>query len=158
MDNDSVYQTPKSDLETEHGETLEYAGFWVRAFASIIDTILILLVTWPLLTAIYGTSYWESEATVNGAWDVVLTYLAPAVAVIVFWIYKSATPGKMVLGLKVISLGDSEKLSVGQSIGRYLAYYLAMIPFFLGFIWVAFDPRKQGWHDKLAKTVVVKVR
>lgn len=41
-------------------------------------------------------------------------------------------------------------------IGRYLAYYVSLIPFGLGFIWVAFDGRKQGWHDKLAGTVVVR--
>ena len=45
-------------------------------------------------------------------------------------------------------------LSVGQSIGRYFGYYVSTIPLLLGLIWVAFDSRKQGWHDKLAGTVV----
>jgi len=45
-----------------------------------------------------------------------------------------------------------------QLIGRYLGYYVSTIPFCLGLIWVAFDPRKQGWHDKLAGTVVVRPR
>ena len=51
-----------------------------------------------------------------------LVWLAPAVATVLFWMYRQATPGKMALGL----------------------------------LWVAFDPRKQGWHDKLAHTVVVR--
>lgn len=72
------------------------------------------------------------------------------------WLYKSATPGKMLFGLKIVGLGSEPNLSVGKSIGRYFAYYLSMLVLFHGFIWVAFDPRKQGWHDKLANTVVVK--
>ena len=49
-------------------------------------------------------------------------------------------------------------MSVGQSIGRYLAYFLSTLPFGLGLLWVAWDPKKQGWHDKLAGTVVVRAR
>jgi uncharacterized RDD family membrane protein YckC len=41
-------------------------------------------------------------------------------------------------------------------VGRYFAYFLSTIPLGLGLIWVAFDKRKQGWHDKLAGTVVIK--
>jgi uncharacterized RDD family membrane protein YckC len=48
--------------------------------------------------------------------------------------------------------------STGQLVGRYLAYYVSIIPFMAGILWVAFDPRKQGWHDKLAGTVVVRPR
>ena len=47
-------------------------------------------------------------------------------------------------------------LTWGQSVGRYLGYFLATLPLGLGLIWVAFDKKKQGWHDKLAHTVVVK--
>jgi uncharacterized RDD family membrane protein YckC len=50
------------------------------------------------------------------------------------------------------------KPSNGQLIGRYLSYYLSSIVLLLGFIWVGFDPRKQGWHDKLAGTLVVRSR
>lgn len=46
--------------------------------------------------------------------------------------------------------------SPAQLVGRYLAYYMSMRPLGLGLIWVVFDKRKQGWHDKLAGTVVVK--
>ena len=48
------------------------------------------------------------------------------------------------------------KPSTGQFIGRYLCYYLSSLLLGLGFIWVAFDSRKQGWHDKLAGTLVVR--
>ena len=49
-----------------------------------------------------------------------------------------------------------QALSKPQALGRYLAYYLAILPLMLGIVWVAFDRRKQGWHDKLAGTVVLR--
>jgi len=154
----NVYQTPTSELDQGDQDELIFAGFWVRVGASIIDTVLILLITLPLVTAIYGKEYWLSESLVNGVWDFLISYILPAVVVILFWLYKSATPGKMMLRLEVISLGKTKKLSVGQSIGRYIAYYPSMLVFLIGIIWVAFDKRKQGWHDKLANTAVVKKR
>ena len=134
----------------------EYAGFWIRVGASIIDSILILIIIIPLLTFIYGEEYWLSESFVQGTWDVLLNYILPAIAVIIFWIYRSATPGKMVLGLTIVDAQTGAKPTTGQFIGRYLGYYVSTIPLFLGFIWVGIDKRKQGWHDKLAGTVVIR--
>jgi len=134
----------------------EYAGFWIRTWASIIDTVLILLIIWPILTSIYGVEYWQSTSFVQGTWDVLLNYILPAIAVIVFWSYKSATPGKMLTNLTIVDAKSGGKPSTGQLIGRYLGYYVSMLPLFLGIIWVGIDKRKQGWHDKLAGTVVIK--
>ena len=133
-----------------------YAGFWIRVGASLIDTILIMVLTFPIATAIYGEAYWDSESLVAGLWDVVLSYILPAITVIVFWVYKSATPGKMITNLIIVDAETGGKPSTGQFVGRYFAYYLSAIPLLLGFIWVAFDKRKQGWHDKLAGTVVIR--
>ena len=137
-------------------QEVKYAGFWIRVGASIIDSILILIIIAPLLTFIYGEEYWVSESFIQGTWDVLLNYLLPAIAIIIFWIYRSATPGKMVLGLTIVDAQTGGKPSTGQFIGRYLGYYVSMIPLFLGFIWVGIDKRKQGWHDKLAGTVVIR--
>lgn len=134
----------------------EYAGFWIRTGAAIIDSILMMIIIFPILTVIYGTSYWESELFVQGFWDVLFNYILPAIAVIVFWVYKSATPGKMATKLTIVDAKTGGKPSTGQFIGRYLGYYVSMIPLFLGIIWVGIDKRKQGWHDKLAGTVVIK--
>lgn len=133
-----------------------YAGFWIRTVAALIDTIFIVIVVLPLLTIIYGTGYWDSESPVEGVWDVLFNYLFPAIVVIVFWVYKSATPGKILTKLTIVDAKTGGKPSTGQFIGRYLGYFVSTIPFFLGIIWVAFDRRKQGWHDKLAGTVVIK--
>ena len=62
----------------------------------------------------------------------------------------------MAISARVVDAKTGGRLTVGQSIGRYLGYFVSTIPFGLGLLWVAFDPKKQGWHDKLAGTVVVR--
>lgn len=139
---------------------IQYVGFWWRVLASMIDSVLVLMIIMPLLVAIYGTEYFslESAGSSSGLWDFLLSWIFPAIAVIVFWIYRSATPGKMAVNAKIVDAKTGGKPSAGQLIGRYLAYYISILPLMLGFIWIAIDPRKQGWHDKLAGTVVVKGR
>jgi uncharacterized RDD family membrane protein YckC len=134
----------------------KYAGFWIRTGAAIIDTLLIMVVSLPLLVAIYGWAYFDSAGLAAGPADFLITWVLPAVAVIAFWIIKQATPGKMAVSTRIVDAETGEPASSGQLIGRYFAYFAACIPFGLGILWVAFDRRKQGWHDKLAGTVVVR--
>ena len=139
-------------------EQFEYVGFWRRAGATIIDTLILLVIIIPLLLAVYGKEYFDSTETIQGPADIFLNYVLPAIAVILFWVYKSATPGKMVISAKIVDAKTGNKPSTGQFIGRYFAYILSSLPLGLGFIWIAFDKKKQGWHDKLADTVVVRKR
>lgn len=140
-------------------QEFQYVGFWVRTLAAIIDTILIVLVTFPLLITVYGWAYFDATQTglFAGAADIVITWGLPPLAIITFWIIKQATPGKMMVSAKIVDAKTGEPASTGQLIGRYFAYYLSMLPLFLGIIWVGIDKRKQGWHDKLAGTLVIKV-
>ena len=142
---------------------LEYVGFWARAGATIIDTVLILMVTTPLMLAfhgdsywVYSDSYWVYTALTEGPVGFLVTWVLPAIAVIIFWMTKQATPGKMVISATIVDADSGKAPTTGQLIGRYLAYYVSSIPLGLGFLWVAFDRKKQGWHDKLAGTVVVR--
>ncbi|HEY0663859.1 MAG TPA: RDD family protein, partial [Thiobacillaceae bacterium] len=130
--------------------------FWARVGATIIDTLLIMCVTLPLLVAIYGWAYVDSEDFVAGPADAVISWLLPALAVILFWLKKQATPGKMAVSARVVDAATGNTMSVGQSIGRYLAYIVSTLPLGLGLFWVAWDAKKQGWHDKIAGTVVVR--
>lgn len=139
-------------------EDLEYVGFWPRVGAALIDTLLLLCITVPLVTSIYGRQYWSSTDWIHGPADFLINWLLPAVAVVLFWVYRQATPGKIAVGARIVDARTGDKPGTGQLVGRYLAYYVSIIPFMLGILWVAFDPRKQGWHDKLAGTVVVRTR
>ena len=84
--------------------------------------------------------------------------MLPAVAVVLFWVYRQATPGKIAIGARIVDAESGEKPGTWQCVVRYVGYYAAMLPLMVGILWVAFDPRKQGWHDKLAGTVVVRTR
>lgn len=75
---------------------------------------------------------------------------------IAFWLYKLATPGKMAIGATIVDARTGRRPSAGQLVIRYFGYIVSTLPLGLGLIWVAFDSRKQGWHDKLAGTVVVR--
>ena len=134
----------------------EYAGFWIRVGAALIDTVIFLIVIMIPLSIIYGQQYWQGTHYIYGFWDVILGYVVPIVATVWFWLRFMGTPGKMALKLRIVDSRTGNKLSVGQAIGRYFAYILSILPFGLGFIWVGIDRRKQGWHDKLAGTVVIR--
>ncbi len=146
---------------------MTYAGFWIRVGASIIDTIIMFILFIPLAMMIYNVNYVSREMSTNnmssysGYFHVdttggfLLNYVLPAVAVMVFWLYKSATLGKLLLKLKIVDAKTGNKPTILQFVIRYLGYFLSSI-FFLGFIWIAFDRKKQGFHDKIAGTVVVK--
>ena len=139
-------------------ENLEYVGFWPRVGASLIDTLLLLIILLPLVHVVYGPSYWVSDSFIQGPFDFLINYVLPAIAVISFWIARQATPGKMAIGAKIVDAKTGNPASTGQLVGRYLGYYVSSIPLFLGIFWVAFDDKKQGWHDKLAGTFVVRAK
>ena len=136
---------------------VEYAGFWIRVWASLIDSLLLSVIIGPLLWAIYGKGYFTGQFTglVAGPADLLLSWVLPAVAAILFWLARQATPGKMVVGATIVDAASGGPLSPRQSLLRYLGYYLSLLPLGLGFFWIAWDDRKQGWHDKLAGTLVV---
>ena len=141
-------------------DELEYAGFWIRVWATVIDCVLILALTAPLLVMIYGWGYFTEPADklVRGPAEFLINYVLPGIAVIVFWVSRQATPGKMAISARIVDARTGEPPSTAQCIGRYFAYIVSMLPLGAGLVWVAFDRRKQAWHDKLAGTVVVRPR
>ena len=92
----------------------------------------------------------------EGKIDFLVSWVFPTVATILFWLRKRATPGKMAISAQVVDAATGDTITLGQALLRYVGYCVSIIPFGLGIIWVAFDSRKQGWHDKIAGTVVVK--
>lgn len=127
----------------------EYAGFWIRFIAALIDLVLIAALLGPITIALTGKG---PTLTEGGLFN----FLVPAVAIIAFWNWKSATPGKMLLRLEIVDAGTLGKPALSQWLLRYLGYVLSAIVLMLGFIWIGFDDRKQGWHDKIATTLVVR--
>ncbi len=151
-------------------DKVRYAGFWIRFVASVIDTILVSLIVGPLLWKIYGSAYFQDYVDLlqgridlaadrpmfAGPADMLVSLVLPAIGIVIFWIARQATPGKMALSLRIVDANTHAPLSRVQAIVRYLGYYVSMLGLMLGFLWIAFDPRKQGWHDKMARTVVIR--
>jgi uncharacterized RDD family membrane protein YckC len=134
---------------------VEYAGFWIRFLASVLDSVLLILVLVPLLMIFYGPGVLLSAESPGLAYDVI-NYGLPIIAVIIFWQYRSATPGKLMMGIYIVDEKTLGHPPFGRLVLRYFGYYVSILPMLLGFIWVAFDKRKQGFHDKIARTLVVK--
>ena len=141
-------------IDSDH--RVQYVGFWLRFGASVIDSIILIMFTYPFLFLIYGSQYFDSAESVQDFSDVIITYALPMLATILFWIYKSATPGKILLQAKIVDEITGNKPTVKQSIIRYFAYYVSLIPLGVGFFWIAWDDKKQGWHDKIAGTIVIR--
>jgi uncharacterized RDD family membrane protein YckC len=135
---------------------LEYVGFWARTGAAIIDVLLQLVITTPLTIAIYGSYTSPKGRMFQGPADVLINLVLPAAVVIAFWVYKGATPGKMAMSARVVDADTGEPMSGGQAALRYVGYFISILPLGVGYLWVGLDRRKQGWHDKIAGTVVVR--
>ena len=136
----------------------EYVGFWARFGAAIVDSILMAIILVPF-ARLFGVGMdIESAMRLDSPANILVNGVLPAIAVILFWMYRQATPGKMLIGAKIVDAKTLGKPSTGQMIGRYFAYYLSSIVLLLGFIWVGFDDRKQGWHDKVAGAELLRSR
>ena len=136
----------------------EYVGFWKRILAFFIDSVILGVLILGIALAVYGRQYMElSQGGKTLLFDVLVQGVLPAIAAILFWRYRGATPGKMLVSARIVDADTHAAPSTGKLIGRYFAYLVSIIPIFLGFLWIAFDKRKQGWHDKLAGTVVISV-
>lgn len=137
---------------------LEYVGFWPRLGAALIDAVLVLVLTFPLLSAIYGAGYWTSEKFIQGPADLLISWVLPAVASVWLWVATGQTPGKMAIGARIVDAETGHPISIGKAIARYLSYFISAIGLCIGYLWVGWDPKKQGWHDHIAGTVVVRKR
>lgn len=149
------YDDDFDDQDPDVGPPVEYAGFWIRFLASVLDSVLLLMVMVPLLLVFYGPGVLFATESPGLAYDLI-NYVLPIVAVVIFWQYRSATPGKLMMGIYIVDADTFGHPPFGRLVLRYFGYYVSLLPVFLGFFWVAFDKRKQGFHDKIARTVVIR--
>lgn len=140
---------------------VHYAGFWRRLAAVVIDIVILMPVLMLLLYFVYGVAYfeWAAERTdpfaVYGVGDAIIGNLLPVVLAAYFWMRHLGTPGKLLLGCHVVDAKSGAALSLRQSIFRNVGYLVSLFTLGLGFLWIAKDVRKQGFHDKIAGSVVV---
>lgn len=137
-----------------------YVGFWKRALATLVDCVLLVVLLTPVLLAVRArVSQGATDASLlPGPIDLLIELVVPAVLVITCWRFWGATPGKMLLGAKIVDEKTHAKPRLSQCITRYAGYFPATLLFGLGILAVAFDRHKQGWHDRMARTVVLSTR
>ena len=115
-----------SDVIENQGE-MEYAGFWIRLAAWLIDVVLLSIISWGIVNVAYFIGLW--------AW-------------------RGQTLGQMVANVKVVRT-DGKPVDLRTAVLRFLGYIVCVLTLGIGFLLVAFDNRKQGLHDKIAGTYVI---
>lgn len=137
---------------------VQYAGFWRRLLAFTVDAMAVSLVSSALALLLFGVEYYQALQTAAFSYDwrnLLMEQGLPALWAVSFWMLWMATPGKLLMDCQIVDERSGGKPRAGQYILRYLGYILSTLPLGLGFLWILFDKRKQGWHDKLSKTVVI---
>lgn len=136
---------------------LEYAGFWIRFGAALIDAIFLALILFIIRYDII-VKFMSSKLPLTPyiVLSALLVWIIHIAYFVIFWTWRGQTPGKMITGIKIIRT-DSSPLTRQYALRRYLGCIASTLILFIGFIWIAFDSRKQGLHDKLADTYVVKL-
>ena len=119
------------------------AGFWQRFGAALLDGIVVGIPFVILLLALKGVGY---------AIGIVLE--------IAYFTYfeggpNGQTPGKTMLSIRIISIDNAQPIGYQRGLIRALARIISTIPFYLGYIWMLWDPQRQTWHDKFARSIVV---
>jgi uncharacterized RDD family membrane protein YckC len=153
-------------MQSAANEDASYASFGDRFMAFVLDSIVQLPIVGPFLwfllrediRAFAGDPLLLAEkltASLASPLGRLILYGIPLIYSVLFWKFKSATPGKLLLDMKIVDATTGGKPSAGRFLLRYIGYIVCALSFCIGFFWIAFDKRRQGWHDKMANTIVV---
>ena len=164
----------KTSYPIPHMNGVEYAGFWRRLFAFVLDTVMLAVLFSPLKIFLLSDSktlqeiFFHNFQVPSDPWMPTIneiiheSWLGIATAFISFFYFASfessrlqATPGKLVIGIRVTdTLG--QRLSFWMAAGRYVSKYVSQLTLGIGYIMAAFTPKAQALHDELADTLVIK--
>lgn len=134
-----------------------YGGFWLRLCALIMDSALMFLVSGVVNVAL-GLKFFATSANPNPK-EILAVLITFSIQFLYFSLGQAlmnGTLGKRALGLVLLDAKDFEQISIGQAFGRSFMQFISFISFCLGYIWIGFHQKKQGWHDSVAGTIVVK--
>jgi uncharacterized RDD family membrane protein YckC len=159
----------------------KYAGFNRRMLAATIDSLIAAVTIGPLMDRVFRTKDMDmmavQEKIQNAANDheavrifmhalhesgavsnFVVQTLALTLATGICWHFWAATPGKMLLRMKVVDATTEAPINDAQIVLRLFGYIVSTLGLCVGFFWISFDKRRQGWHDKIADTVVISTK
>jgi uncharacterized RDD family membrane protein YckC len=159
------YQSPSPFARARQ---VGYGGFWIRFVAYLIDYFIVATPSWILLSfssAITGVDLFRPNnfsATdlSRGALLVILvTQLIVLIWDVGYFVYfwsNGGTLGMRLFKLRVVDAVTNRPIGIWRAFVRYVGFVIAFIPCSIGLIWAAFDGYKQGWHDKIANTIVLQ--
>ena len=132
---------------------LRFIAYLVDAFIMVMFGGIILLV----FGAIAGAAANDSSSIAGlsalaGFAGFLLVYL---IYLPWFWGHGGQTPGMMLFHVRVVRAVDGGPVKMGQAYVRLVGFWISAAVFYIGFLWILFDARRQGWHDKIAGTVVI---
>lgn len=167
---DGEEKAANTETETQSTSTSRYGSFWERLAAFLVDWFVIFVVIMMASFAIgfviglAGVLLGMNESKIDGLFND-YGYLFNLLGAVVAWLYYAgmecsihqATIGKKLLSMKVTGM-DGGKVTFARATGRHFAKAISSLTLFIGYIMIAFTQKKQGLHDILASTVVVKTR
>jgi uncharacterized RDD family membrane protein YckC len=128
-------------------------GVIVVVVTVVVDIVLAIFI--GLLANVTGSALDVSQ----GGPLTYLSYLVSFTISIGYFIYywgMGSTRGMRFFSLAVVDAETGQPIGFGRAAMRYLGYVISVIPCYIGLIWAAFDPKKQGWHDKIAHSIVIQ--
>ena len=125
----------------------QYGGFWIRFLAHLLDGLILGIPAGIISTVLVLTTGIDSLQY--------LVQLATVVVIVYFDGIKGGTPGKLILGYRIVN-DQGNYIGIPGAILRYIGKILSAIILGIGFLMIAWDKNKQGLHDKIAKSYVVK--
>jgi uncharacterized RDD family membrane protein YckC len=144
-----------TDATTPPQDRQAYGGFWIRFAATVVDMVVLLIPT-LLVSFLFQATNRELEKTELQFWDIIWS-------IMIWWVYTAAflasswqaTIGKKVCGLRVVDY-DGRRITYGRATSRFFSSLLSSVILFVGFFMIVWTRRRQGLHDFMAKTLVIK--
>lgn len=151
--------------------TPQYAGWWRRVGATVIDGLIAWVFSIPGIVALFagpkeinfradgpqGAGLYE-EPTAGTITVAVLLYLVGFIAYLVIYcrmLGKGATWGRKATGYRILDAQTMQPIGTGRAVGRYFAALLSALPCYLGYLWPLWDAEKRTFHDMIVKTRAV---
>lgn len=150
-------EKPFDSISDEHSHHYIYAGFWIRVWATLLDSLFLVGVSLLIFNPIRRALGVSDE--IFSLIDLLEILFDLLYMVLLTW-WTGQTLGKVIAGIRVVSAHQARgNLTAGQVLLReVIGKMLSSLPFGLGYMWVGWNQRKQGWHDLIAKTYVVRDR
>lgn len=157
-------------------EVNPYGDMFARALAACIDVFVLMLLFYDFFfwmdqkyfphTGVFFLDFYKGAVDDEARRALIVEWFTHSAVQVFFfglaivgsYIAFGTTPGKWLVGLKVVRHGTHEPLSRGRHVLRFLAYIPACAPLMLGMLWIGFNKQRRGWHDYIADTVVLNLR